>query len=324
MDQLDQLEQLEASELEYNSSDNSYSDYDSSSSLGADISSPPPSPNLSLNSEPSISFGSFSRHSIVSCIQALTYLELGLPIFQIEAKTGIKKTQIYNIRKKALLHGWIPDTIIETYHIDDSSRSGRPNTSKEVIDLILETVTKNSTTRGWSCKRIAQEVSLKSKVSISTVCKTLKENGYSSYKRTMKPGLKLDDKARRYKWCLDHKDWKLEDWKNVIWTDETSVKLGGVRGARRIWRKRNEAFHPHVITRRWKGFSEFMWWSCFSYDKKGPYHIWELETKEEREACKKDLEERNRLRYDEDKLNWELENGIQRLRATSTIRGRKP
>jgi hypothetical protein len=50
----------------------------------------------------------------------------------------------------------------------------------------------------------------------------------------MKPRLKLDDKARRLKWCLDHEDWILEDWKNVIWTDETSVKLGGVRGARRV------------------------------------------------------------------------------------------
>jgi len=67
-----------------------------------------------------------------------------------------------------------------------------------------------------------------------------------------------------------------------------------------------------------------MWWSCFLYDKKGPYHIWKPETKEEKEACKKDLEERNRLRFDEDKLNWELETGIQRLRATTTIRGRKP
>jgi len=74
----------------------------------------------------------------------------------------------------------------------------------------------------------------------------------------MKPRLKLEDKARRLKWCLDHKDWLLEDWKNVIWTDETSVKLGGVRGARRVWRKPNEAFHLHIITRRWKGFSEFM------------------------------------------------------------------
>ena len=67
-----------------------------------------------------------------------------------------------------------------------------------------------------------------------------------------------------------------------------------------------------------------MWWSCFTYEKKGPFHIWEDETKEEKQACIKDLEARNAARYEEDKINWELENGIRRLRATSTMPGCKP
>jgi transposase len=36
------------------------------------------------------------------------------------------------------------------------------------------------------------------------------------------------------------------------------------------------------------------------------------------------LELRNALRYEDDKANWEIENGIRRLRATTTIPGRKP
>jgi hypothetical protein len=96
---MDQLDQLEASELEYGSSNNSYSDIESDSSLGANISppqsrSPSPSPSLSSNlslSEPSIASRTSLRHSIGARIQALTYLELELPIFQIEAKTGIGK-----------------------------------------------------------------------------------------------------------------------------------------------------------------------------------------------------------------------------------------
>jgi hypothetical protein len=123
---------------------------------------------------------------------------------------------------------------------------------------------------------------------------------------------------------LDHEHWTLEDWKNVIWTDETSVQLGSVRGKRRVWRRSDEAFHPHVITRRWKGFSEMMWWSSFTYDKKGPFHIWEDETKEEKKACEKDLAKRNAARYENDKAMWEIENGIRRLQATSTMPGRKP
>ena len=105
----------------------------------------------------------------------------------------------------------------------------------------------------------------------------------------------------------------------MIWTDETSVQLGSVRGKRRVWRRSNEAFHPHVITRRWKGFLEMMWWSSFTYDKKGPFHIWEDETKEEKNACEKDLAELKLL--DMRMTKYEIENGIRRLRATSTMPG---
>ena len=133
----------------------------------------------------------------------------------------------------------------------------------------------NSTIRGWSCNRIALEVleTLGQPVSISTVYRVLKEHSYGVYKRTVKPGLIKEQMKERLDWCLEYKDWTLEDWKNVIWTDETSVQLGGVRGRRRCWRKKDEAYHDHVVTRRWKGFKEFIWWSCFLYNKKGPYYI---------------------------------------------------
>jgi hypothetical protein len=73
---------------------------------------------------------------------------------------------------------------------------------------------------------------------------------------------------KRLAWCLLYKDWTLEDWKNVIFTDETSVQMGGVRGKRRVWRTPEEAYHKHIIKRRYKGFKEFMFWATFSYDKK--------------------------------------------------------
>jgi hypothetical protein len=33
-----------------------------------------------------------------------------------------------------------------------------------------------------------------------------------------------------------------------------------------------------------------MFWGCFSYDKKGPCHIWKPETKTERAAAQKEIE----------------------------------
>ena len=123
-----------------------------------------------------------------------------MPHFEIIAKTGISKAQIYKLREKALLRGWDPkvSSIVEVSYIEDSSCSRRPKTPKNVINLILEIVTKNSTTRGYSYTRIASEVYSKLNLSISskTIYNILKENSYSSYKRTIKLRLKDEDKER--------------------------------------------------------------------------------------------------------------------------------
>jgi hypothetical protein len=151
-----------------------------------------------------------TRHSIGAHILAITLLDRNVPHHEITAQTNVSKAQIYNLREKAISQGWDPaiSRIVEVHHVEDVPRSGRPKTSPEIVDLILKAVTQNSTTRGWSCNRIAHEVSIKSpliSVSGTTVWKVLRENGYCSYKWTVKPGLKLEDKEKRLKWCLDHR-----------------------------------------------------------------------------------------------------------------------
>ncbi|PMD58849.1 uncharacterized protein K444DRAFT_531391, partial [Hyaloscypha bicolor E] len=44
-----------------------------------------------------------------------------------------------------------------------------------------------------------------------------------------------------------------------------------------------------------KGFSEFIFWGAFSFNKKGPYYIWEKETIEEKREYKANLNIRNLL-----------------------------
>ena len=44
-----------------------------------------------------------------------------------------------------------------------------------------------------------------------------------------------------------------------------------------------------------------MWWSCFTWDDKGPFHIWKKETATKEKACKEDLNGRNATRYESDK-----------------------
>ena len=148
--------------------------------------------------------------------------------------------------------------------MEDAPKSGRPKCSQVIVDLILKTVTRDRQTRQWSSQAIANEVSNTpgiASVSASTVWRVLTAEGYRSYKRTFKPGLNKENRKSRLQWCEEHSEengWNLERWKNVIWTDETSVQLRSVRGRRRVWRKPDEEFIKDVIIERWKGFSEFI------------------------------------------------------------------
>jgi len=269
-----------------------------------------------------------SRHDPGTRLQALTLLEFGVPHTTITIITGIPKASIYSLRKRAIKRGYNPDISKQLLleYVENAPQSGRPKkVTPELEEEVVKVVTKNSTTRQMTTQQIANTISTEScSISARTVWNILKSLGYSSFKPTYKPGLTKEAKAVRLAWCLEHKDWTLDDWKNVIWSDETSVTMGGQRGRIRVWRQGSEAYNYHCIRRRWKGFKEFMFWGCFSYDKKGPCHVWEDETKAETAQADKWLEKENQALEAVCKQEWELEAAMRRIRITRRMPGRAP
>ena len=133
-------------------------------------------------------------------------------------------------------------------------------------------------------------------------------------KPTRKPGLTPAMKAKRLAFCLEHKDWTLDDWKKVVWTDETSVVFGQRRGGERVWRTTQEVAEKTCIRNRWKGYSEFMFWGAFTYDYKGPCHVWKTETAAEKRSALIDLQKRNDEMEAAAKEEWELTTALQRVK----------
>jgi hypothetical protein len=58
----------------------------------------------------------------------------------------------------------------------------------------------------------------------------LKKNRFLCVKESTKPGLTKVIKKAQIEFCKAHEHWTLEDWKQVIWTDETLVVLSHCRG----------------------------------------------------------------------------------------------
>lgn len=64
--------------------------------------------------------------------------------------------------------------------------------------------------------------------------KILHNHDYLSAVARQKPFLTQDHKAKRLEWCLERKDWTLEEWRRIIWTDESTFELGGGGNRRRV------------------------------------------------------------------------------------------
>jgi hypothetical protein len=132
-------------------------------------------------------------------------------------------------------------------------------------------------------------------------------------------------RKKRLLFCLVHADWTLKDWKNVIFTDETSVCLGQRRGAVRVWRQADELNEVSCVRRYWKGFSEFMVWGYFSYDKKGPLYIWGKETKAQKKAADEEIEVLNKEYEPLAHQEWEITTRLARMKLRNgRIPGREP
>jgi hypothetical protein len=93
-----------------------------------------------------------SRHSIGHRQWALILYAQEELYFCITALTNITETTVRRLVVKAKLHRWDPaDNVVQPFYVEDAPRSGRPKCSDIVIQHILNTMIKNSTTCGYSC-----------------------------------------------------------------------------------------------------------------------------------------------------------------------------
>ncbi|KAL5610520.1 hypothetical protein FOBRF1_006637 [Fusarium oxysporum] len=247
---------------------------------------------------------------------------------EIHEITGIPKRTINDVYARAIKRGFDPEQrpfqLLSAW-LEDAARSGRPlKRTPEVGALIISKVSTDRFGREKTAADIAGELRAEGiSISRSTVLRFLKISGYKKTKPTRKPGLTAAMRKERLAWCIAHKDWTLEDWKNVIWSDETSVVLLHRRGSYRVWRLPKERFLRSCIRERWKGSSEFMFWAAFSYDKKGPCHCWSPETLKEKKEADEALKILNAELEPKKKEEWEIETGVRRL-GLRNLPGKKP
>jgi hypothetical protein len=153
----------------------------------------------------------------------------------------------------------------------DKPRKGRPQkihgVTKQVISLAVGK-------RGQSTRKLASRLTKKGyPVSRETVRCHMKNNlGLHSYRRSKKPLLTKKMRAARVAFAKSKVNWTAEDWKRVLWSDESFFELypSCNSAGDRIWAENKEDVAPVV---KIKHPPKIMVWGMFSHQAVSDLHF---------------------------------------------------
>jgi transposase len=223
--------------------------------------------------------------------------------------------------------------------LDADKRSGRPKILTEAEkDRLVATVNRDFKTRRMRLVDIRREAGL-SHVSDSTVFKALRERGLKACREEFKFILNAETKQIRLVYCQERKHWKADkEWANTGFTDEMAIEVGGTFGVCLVWREKSEQWADDCVGAKKKQGPSVMCWGFIMWNYKGPFHVWDPETKEEREAASIEIPKLNEQYQDEETgLNNEWKNSdtwkelrerelreAREIRAAAIATGEKP
>jgi transposase len=186
----------------------------------------------------------------------VTMKNLGVSNEEIAVTTGLSVRGIQKINK----------TVKQTNSFKDRPRKGRPSKltdrNKRAAVKILNK--KEATTATAISK--ALKTSHNIQVSRKTVARALKSCGYSCRIKKKKPRLTDKHKKARLAFAKKYESWTSDDWKNVIWSDESKFNLLNSDGKEYHWTNRPEELTEDGITPTLKfGGGGIMVWSCVTW-----------------------------------------------------------
>jgi hypothetical protein len=93
----------------------------------------------------------------------------------------------------------------------------------------------------------------------------LRKIGIQARKKAKKPFLSKAHKQARLRWAQAHQHWTVDDWKRVIFSDETKINLWNAGGVKYCLRKQNTPLQPFHIEETVKhGGGSLMFWGCMT------------------------------------------------------------
>lgn len=145
------------------------------------------------------------------------------------------------------------------------SRGGRPAKLSQVDRrAIIRAITSG---KHDTASQAAREFNASSNVTVTpqTVRRALKDAGLKAGPKAKKPKLRPHHVEQRLQFALKHQDWTVEDWKRVIWSDETKVNRLCSDGRKWIWKIPGDRVTARTVQGTLKfGGGSLMIWGCIT------------------------------------------------------------
>jgi Transposase/DDE superfamily endonuclease len=187
----------------------------------------------------------------------LSLLDAGLTATNISASTGYSLATVSRLHSKHHSHlnkslGGHPAKLSPTniHYAQHLISSGKAETAVDVAK---------------SLSHINNQT-----VSAQTVRRALKAAGMKAITKKKKPFLSKRHRKARMDFAITHQYWTVEDWKRVVWSDETKINRLGSDGKKWVWKQAEEGLTDKSIEGTLKfGGGSLMLWGCMLWDGVG-------------------------------------------------------
>ncbi|KAG1046893.1 hypothetical protein G6F43_010637 [Rhizopus delemar] len=170
-------------------------------------------------------------------VQAISLLKQGSSACEVESSAGLSKSTVGRLRKS------------HCFGLGKPKGGRRKILSAADERYCVRQVTKN---RMSSAAKVAKE--------------TLRKAGLGAIEKPKKPLLSAKNIRKRLSWCMAHKDWTIDDWKRVIWSDLTKINKFNSDGRTWAWIRSGESLKSHHVKMIVKhGGGSIMLWSAITY-----------------------------------------------------------
>ena len=192
--------------------------------------------------------------------QILQAFRLGLSGRAIAEDLGVSKTAVYNFLRRYRATG----------SIARKKGSGR----KKKFDVRL----RRRIIREVRRNRFISVSDLRNNLGIQDCCdQTIRDiirssGGFNSYWAVRKPFISAANRVRRVQWAQEHLNWSLNEWRKVLWSDESPFVLRFNSKKKRVWRVHNERYNPECTVGTVKHDKKINVWGAFNASGVGMLH----------------------------------------------------